>query len=112
MEFRRVLFRSLLGTRVLFRSQIVPLEVSQSQTSLPSRSIASLENPPPGKTSIAAPLPGCLAGNTVRVGTVTLKTPVTGRPAKRFGFVAVSLYSGGSLTSSMFGAALGHNGVC
>src|SRR3546814_14388148 len=91
MEFRRVLFRSLLGTRYLTSTQIVPLEVSQSQTSLPSRSIASLENPPPGKTSISAPLPGCLAGNTVRVGRVTFKKPVTGRPAKRFGFVALEI---------------------
>ncbi len=50
---------------------LMPLAVIQSHISVPSRSIAKSWNPPPGKTTIDAPVFLPLGGKTVMVGEVT-----------------------------------------
>jgi len=60
---------------------VIPLEVSQSHSSVPSRSMASTWNPPPGITTTAAPVFLPWGAYTVSVGCVTLVTEVTGFPA-------------------------------
>jgi len=47
-----------LGTRYFNNTHVIPFTVSPSQTSVPSRSIASMEYPPPGKTTTAATVLG------------------------------------------------------
>ncbi len=50
---RKSLISALYG---ISNTQVMPFPVSQSQTSVPSRSIASSSKPPPGKTITATPV--------------------------------------------------------
>ena len=47
---------AFLGAADLSSTQVIPLETSQSQVSVPSRSIARTLYPPPGNTTTAAPV--------------------------------------------------------
>src|SRR5207245_1518858 len=44
------------GTRYFNNTHVIPLDVSQSQTSVPSRSMYRTQYPPPGNTTTAAPV--------------------------------------------------------
>ena len=87
----------------------MPLAVIQSQISVPSRSIASPLNPPPGKTIIDTPAFLPLAGKIVIVGDVTSRTNVHGLPATSL--FAVTARSGGGGLSSISGAPFGQIGI-
>src|SRR3954451_16213208 len=51
--------------------QVIPRDVSQSQISVPSKSMARNWKPPPGNTTAAAPVFRPLAAYTVIVGWLT-----------------------------------------
>src|SRR3569623_677512 len=85
----------------------MPLAVSQSQISVPSMVSARAWNPPPGKTTIAAPLLLPLGGNTVMVGALTSNTAWDVGPAIASGVCAVRTLSGGCAIPAMFGAPCG-----
>src|SRR6185437_558297 len=96
-------------TRYFSNTQVMPLEVSQSQASVPSRSMASISNPPPGITTTAAPVFFPVGAYTVIVGRVTLVTAVTGLPASNLPLtVAVSVPG----TGCRAGAAPGQIVIC
>src|ERR1700690_700239 len=71
----------LSGTRYLSTTQVTPFDVSQSQTSVPSRSMARILYPPPGNTTTAAPVLLSFGAKIVMVGRDTLLTSVHGLPA-------------------------------
>ena len=57
---------------------MTPTELSHSQTSVPSKSQARMEYPPPGHTTTAAPVAFSFgAGKTDKVGTVTSPNRIT-----------------------------------
>src|ERR1700678_3525431 len=86
----------------------MPLDVSQSQISVPSRSIASTWKPPPGSTTTAAPVFFPFGAYTVIVGRVTLLTHVHGLPAT--GLSDCPSVSGPE-TGFASGATPGHIGI-
>jgi hypothetical protein len=47
------------GTRYFTSAQVIPAELSQAHTSVPSRSMARMLYPPPGNTTTAAPVLFC-----------------------------------------------------
>jgi hypothetical protein len=59
------------GTRYFNSTHEIPLLLSQSHTSVPSRSMARTRYPPPGNTTTAAPVLRPLGEYTVKVGTET-----------------------------------------
>src|SRR5437764_9276381 len=89
----------------------MPFDVSQSQISVPSRSIASPMNPPPGQTITAAPVFLPFAGNTVIVGCETLVIQVQGLPATN-SFVSTVTEDSGSGGGNASGAFPGQIGIC
>jgi hypothetical protein len=62
------------GTRYFSSTHVMPFAVSRSQTSVPSRSIAKIEYPPPGNTTTPAPVFLPVGESTVIVGRETPST--------------------------------------
>src|SRR5579862_241797 len=70
------------------------MDVSQSHTSVPSRSIARILYEPPGNTTTAAPEFRATGLYKVSVGTETLPMRITGLPATVRSFTVVVSISG------------------
>src|ERR1700722_14685446 len=83
----------MLGTRYFSNTQVIPREVSQSQTSVPSRSIANPSKPPPGNTTTATPVFFSVGEYSVIVGCVTFFTQAEVFPATKCSF-SISVPSG------------------
>lgn len=83
-------FLAAPGTRYLSTIAVTPIDVNQSATSVPSRSIAKIEWPPPGAITIAVPV--SIEGSAlwiVSVGTETLVKRMRRRPAIRLSSLVV-----------------------
>ncbi|MES2046165.1 MAG: hypothetical protein V4475_20015 [Pseudomonadota bacterium] len=74
--------------------------------------IASVLNPPPGKTTIATPVFLPLGGKIVIVGAMTSNTASDVFPPIASGVCAVKTLSGGCVTPAIFGAPFGQSGIC
>src|SRR6202040_2935976 len=85
-----------------------PREFSQSQTSVPSRSIARILYAPPGNTPTPAPLPAPFGSYTVSVGTDTFPTRATHLPATS-GLAAVEVSPSGPVVVFGPGAPFGQS---
>src|SRR5580693_2529342 len=92
----------MLGTRYFSNTQVIPRDVSQSQTSVPSRSIANPSKPPPGNTTTATPVFFSVGEYTVMVGCVTFSSHVHVLPATSLSFtVTVSSEPGAACASGI-----------
>src|SRR5208283_2402140 len=83
----------------------MPAEVSQSHTSVPSRSMARMRYPPPGNTTTAAPLLLPAGVYRVIVGEDTLVRRTSGFPAIRLSLAEVA-----STSDPGFDWGCGHRG--
>ena len=90
---------------------MIPLDVSQSQTSVPSRSMANPSKPPPGNTTTATPVFFAVGEYTVIVGRVTFFTQTYCFPAT-WSSLPVVFASSGPGTGCASGTAPGHIGTC
>src|SRR5437868_14942088 len=94
------------GTRYLSSTHVMPRDVSQSQISVPSESIARNWYPPPGNTTTATPVLRPSGAYLVIVGTLT--SLARGHQSRSGGGPSDSGFGSGSGS----GTAPGQMGIC